>query len=80
MTQAHIDAAIDFILAVNTRPRAALATRIGCLLLAFRHIATVERRVERLKMLDPQRRTLADVQSFVSMRLLPAWDAVSRGL
>ena len=36
VTPAHVDAAIDFVLAVNARPRPALAAGIGSLLLAFR--------------------------------------------
>jgi hypothetical protein len=80
VTQAHVDAAIDFVLAVNTRPRPALAAGSEACFSLSEHIAMVERRVERLTMLDATAPHLAEVQSLVSRRLLPAWVAVKSRL
>ena len=80
LTQAHVDAAIDFALAVNTRPRTALAAGSEACFSLSEHIAMVERRVERLKMLDATAPHLAEVQSLVSRRLLPAWAIVKSRL
>ena len=80
VTQAHVDTAIDFVLAVNTRPRPALAAGSEACFSLSEHIATAERRVERLKMLDATAPHLAEVQSLVSTRLLPAWAAVKSRL
>jgi hypothetical protein len=80
VTQAHVDAAIDFVLAVNTRPRPALAAGSEACFSLSEHIAMVEWRVERLKTLDATAPHLAEVQSLVSTRLLPAWAAVKSRL
>lgn len=80
LTQAHVDAAIDFVLAVNTRPRPALAAGSEACFSLSEHIAMVERRVERLSMLDATAPHLAEVESLVSTRLLPAWAAVKSRL
>jgi hypothetical protein len=80
VTKAHVDAAIDFMLAVNTRPRPALAAGSEACFSLSEHIAMVERRVERLKMLDATAPHLAEVQSLASTRLWPAWAAVKSRL
>jgi hypothetical protein len=80
VTQAHVDAAIDFVLAVNTRPRPALAAGSEACFSLSEHIAMVKRRVERLSMLDAAAPHLAEVQSLVSTRLLPAWAEVKSRL
>jgi hypothetical protein len=72
----HVDAAIDFILAVNAQPRAALSPASEACFSLAEHIATVERRVSRLATLDPDVPHAASAQHLVSTRLLPAWDAV----
>ena len=69
LTPAHIDAAIDFVLAVNARPRARRWRRAPKPVSAWReHIATVERRVARLAALDPDAPHAEEAQSFVSTR------------
>lgn len=73
---AHIDAAIDFVLAVNVRPRAPLAPGSEACFTLAEHIATVERRVARLGQLDPEAPHVQEARAFVSARLLPAWHAV----
>ncbi len=80
LTPVHVDAAIDFVLAVNTRPRPALAAGSEACFSLSEHIAMVERRVERLSRLDATAPHLAEAQSFVSTRLLPAWAAVKSRL
>lgn len=77
---AHIDAAIDFMLTVNVPPRAPLSPASEACFTLAEHIATVERRVTRLGTLDPDAPHLGEAQSFVSTRLLPAWDAVKTRL
>jgi Phosphotransferase enzyme family len=77
---AHIDAAIDFVLAVNARPRAPLAPGSEACFTLAEHIGTVERRVARLSTLDPGAPHATAAQSFVSVRLLPAWNAVKARL
>jgi hypothetical protein len=73
---AHIDAAIDFILAVNAHPRAALAPASEACFSLAEHIATVERRVSRLATLDPDVPHAGRAQQLISARLLPAWTTV----
>jgi phosphotransferase family enzyme len=77
---AHIDAAIDFVLAVNVPPSAPLSPASEACFTLAEHIATVERRVARLAALDPDAPHLGEAQSFVSTRLLPAWNAVKSRL
>jgi hypothetical protein len=78
----HIDAAIDFVLAVNAargNPEALAPASEACFSLAD-HLATVERRVARLATLDPQAPHAEDAQRFVTEGLLPAWTAVKARL
>jgi Ser/Thr protein kinase RdoA (MazF antagonist) len=78
----HIDAAIDFVLAVNAAPRsqeALPAASEACFSLAD-HIATVERRVARLATLDPDAPHVQDAQRLVDGALLPEWTAVKARL
>jgi hypothetical protein len=74
----HVDAAIDFVLAVNAVPRdpqALAPASEACFRLAD-HLATVERRVVRLSGLDPDAPHAKEAQRFVAEVLLPAWTAV----
>jgi phosphotransferase family enzyme len=80
LTQAHVDAAIDFVLAVNARPRPALANASEACFSLAEHIATVEQRVARLIKLDPTAPHADAAQRLVSARLLPAWNAVKMRL
>jgi hypothetical protein len=77
---AQVDAAIDFVLAVNATPRDPLALAPGseaCFSLA-EHVDTVERRVARLRDLDPQAPHADEARRFVTKVLLPAWNAARR--
>jgi len=80
LNPAHIEAAIDFVLAVNARPRAALAPGSEACFALAEHVATVERRVARLEQLDPDAPHAKAAQSFVAKRLLPIWHAVKLNL
>ncbi len=80
LRSAHIDAAIDFMLAVNVPPRASLAPASEACFTLAEHVATVERRVARLATLDPDAPHFSEAQFFVSTRLLPAWNAVKSRL
>ncbi|WP_315758410.1 MULTISPECIES: aminoglycoside phosphotransferase family protein [unclassified Bradyrhizobium] len=76
----HVDAAIDFVLAVNAPPRPALtAGSEACFSLA-EHLATVERRVARLATLDGDVPHVADARQFVTARLQPAWAEVKAAI
>jgi Phosphotransferase enzyme family len=76
LTSAHVDAAIDFVLAVNQRPRPALAPGSEACFSLAEHIATVERRVARLATLDADVPHVACARRLVADRLQPAWKAV----
>jgi Phosphotransferase enzyme family len=78
----HIDAAIDFVLAVNAAPRSpeALAPASEACFSLADHIATVERRVARLATLDPDAPHVQDAQCLVDGALLPKWSAVKARL
>ncbi len=80
LTAGHIDAAIDFVLAVNARPRAELAPASEACFSLSEHVATVERRLARLAALDPDVPHVSEALCFVSTRLRPAWDAVKSRL
>ena len=82
LTPQHMDAAIDFVLAVNAAPRTpqALAPASEACFSVADHIATVERRVARLATLDPQTPHVQDAQRLVAEALLPAWGAVKARL
>jgi len=80
LTPAHVDAAVDFVLAVNASPRAGLAPASEACFSLSEHIATVERRLARLAALDPAAPHASEAQSFVSRRLKPAWETVKSRL
>jgi hypothetical protein len=74
----EIDAAVDFVAAVNAPPRDLAALEPGseaCFSVA-QHLATVERRVERLKALDSTAPRRAEAEQFVRARLGPMWKDV----
>jgi hypothetical protein len=82
LTPAHIDAAADFVLAVNAAPRDPLVlapASEACFSLA-EHVATVERRVARLAALDADAPHAKAAQRVVAEALLPAWNAVKARL
>jgi phosphotransferase family enzyme len=76
LTPAHIDAAIDFVLAVNERPRPALAPGSEACFSLAEHIATIERRVARLATLDADVPHVAEARELVATKLQPAWEAL----
>jgi hypothetical protein len=72
--------ATDFVAAINGVPRRPEALAPGseaCFSLA-EHLATVERRVARLAMLDETAPYAKDAAALVSGRLKPLWDTVSQ--
>jgi len=77
---AHVDAAIDFVLAVNERPRPQLTPGSEACFSLSEHIATVERRVSRLATLDMAAPHVDDAQRLVTEKLLPAWKTVKARL
>jgi hypothetical protein len=77
---AHVDAAIDFVLAVNEHPRPQLTPASEACFSLSEHIATVERRVSRLATLDLAAPHAGDARRLVTEKLLPAWNAVKARL
>ena len=80
VTPAHVDAAVDFVLAVNERPRPAIAAASEACFSIAEHVATIERRLARLATIDPAAPNAAEAQHLVSARLFPAWHAVRNRL
>jgi hypothetical protein len=76
----HIDAAIDFVLAINAPPRPSLAVGSEACFSLVEHIATVERRVSRLATLEPTAPHADNAERLVSTKLLPAWNGVKARL
>jgi len=72
----HVDAAADFILAINARPQPDSASASDACFCIADHLAIVERRLSRLAALDPQASNATEAARFVASRLRPAWDAV----
>ena len=82
LTLAHIDAAADFVLAVNAAPRDPLTlspASEACFSLA-EHISMVERRIARLSALDADAPHAQGAQRFVAGKLAPTWRAVKARL
>ena len=78
VTQAHVDAAVDFVLAVNEHPRPALAAGSEACFSLNQHVALIERRLKRLVAIDPAAPNAGEAQHLVSARLFPAWNAVKK--
>jgi hypothetical protein len=75
----HVEAALDFVLAINAPPRAdaaALPAASEACFSVAAHLATVDRRVRLLASLDPEAPMRAEAERFVAARLAPAWDRV----
>ena len=75
VTDAHVETAADFVLAINAPPRTPTMLPPGseaCFSLA-QHVATVRRRVGRLSDLAPDAPLRTDAQRFVVDRLRPIW-------
>jgi Phosphotransferase enzyme family len=75
LTSAHVDAAIDFVLAVNERPRPTLAPGSEACFSLADHVSTIERRVARLAKLDDGVPHVDEARQLVP-RLQLMWDAV----
>lgn len=76
LAPAHVDAAIDFVLAVNAQPRPELAPGSEACFSLAEHLATVERRVARLATLDAEVPHVAEARTFVAAQLQPTWAEV----
>ncbi len=78
VTQAHVDAALAFVLAINAAPRAPDTLDSGseaCFSLN-EHIATIDRRVARLASIDPAVSAGEAARSLIASHLIPAWTEV----
>lgn len=73
---AHIDAAADFVLAINTQPVTDFEPASDACFAISDHLQLVERRLLRLAALDTQLPHAADAQRFVFKTLRSCWDAV----
>ncbi|HLZ01412.1 MAG TPA: aminoglycoside phosphotransferase family protein [Bradyrhizobium sp.] len=73
---AHIDAAADFILAINATRRVGLGPASDACFSISDHLQLVERRLLRLAALDREAPQLADAERFVFAILRPRWDMV----
>jgi hypothetical protein len=72
----HVDAAADFVLAVNARRHGGLDPASDACFSISDHLQLVERRLLRLATLDPQAPHAADARRFAFTDLRPIWDAV----
>jgi hypothetical protein len=72
----HVDAAADFIRAINARPDPALPPASESCFSIADHLRIVERRLSRLAALDPRAPRVEEADRFISATLRPAWDAV----
>jgi len=75
---AAIDAAAEFILEVNRKPRdvKALGDASEACFSLRQHLSTVDRRVERLAALDPASPCRAEAERFIALRLRLAWTSI----
>ena len=80
LAPAHVEAAIDFVLAVNAPPRPALAPGSEACFSLAEHLATVERRVARLAALDEDVPHVTEARQFVAAQLQPAWAEVKANI
>ncbi len=75
VTRLHVNAALDFVLAVNRPPRSLSDMPVGseaCFTLR-EHIETAERRVRRLSTIDAEAPLRAAVVELVTRQLTPTW-------
>lgn len=72
----HIDAAADFVLAINTQRRSDIEPASDACFSISDHLQLVERRLLRLATLDHEAPHAAKAQRFVFTNLKRAWDAV----
>ena len=78
VTGAHVDAALDFVATVNARGRemASFAPASEACFSLAEHVATIEKRVERLADLDPEAPLRDQAAAFLASELRPVWAAV----
>jgi hypothetical protein len=76
----HIDAAADFIMAINARPHPDLPPASEACFCIADHLESIGRRLLRLAALDPQAPNVRQAERFVTAGLRPAWDAVQANL
>jgi hypothetical protein len=72
----HIDAAADFVLAINARRHADLPAASDACFSISDHLERVERRLLRLAALDSLAPHAAEAQRLVFTKLRPSWDGV----
>jgi hypothetical protein len=72
----HIDAAADFVLAINARQHADLPAASDACFSVSDHLELVERRLLRLAALDHDAPHAAEAQRLVFTTLRPSWDGV----
>jgi len=72
----HIDAAANFVLAINAKPHADLPAASDACFSISDHLELVERRLLRLAALDTQAPHAAAAQRLVFTKLRPSWDGV----
>jgi hypothetical protein len=72
----HVDAAADFICAINTRTDPPLRPASEACFSIADHLQIVERRLSRLATLDPQAPRVAEAARFISATLRPTWCGV----
>ena len=72
----HIDAAADFVLAINARRHADLPAASDACFSISDHLELVERRLLRLAALDSLAPHAAEAERFVFTMLRPSWDGV----
>jgi Ser/Thr protein kinase RdoA (MazF antagonist) len=76
----HIEAAADFIVAINAKPHASLPPASDACFSLADHLEIVSRRLLRLAALDPQTPHVREAERFVAAGLRPAWEAVQAHL
>ncbi len=72
----HVDAALDFVVALNAAGDAPLAPGAEACFTAEQHIATIERRLARVDTIVATDATSAAAVTFVADRLRPVWTRV----
>jgi hypothetical protein len=76
----HVDAAADFILAINARFHPDLPPASEACFCIIDHLENVRRRLLLLAVLDPHTPHATEAARFIAAELRPAWDAVEANL
>jgi len=80
LTEAHIDAAADFIAAINRGPRPEFPPASEACFSVADHLAIVERRLARLAELDPAAPRVDAARGLIAGRLWAAWEGAKADL